>query len=69
VKNEGSSGYIDENKHRQVSGGQGLAPTVGCRAEGTSSRLGCGSDGQITRKWTWQYIENEGSSGYIDENK
>ncbi len=54
-ENEGSPGYIDENKQRKVSGVrcQGgdqawVADPVGCR------RGKC---------------ENEGSSGYVDEKK
>jgi hypothetical protein len=47
----------------QVSGArcQDLAPTIGWRAQGTPSRFGRDTDGQIVPKGMWQCIENEGS--------
>jgi hypothetical protein len=55
----------------QVSGArcQGAAPTAGCLIQVIGFRLGSGDCGQVRGKRPFQYIENEGSSGDVDENK
>ena len=73
IENEGSSGDVDENKQRQVSG-------IRCQVSGLfswrlvlersgPSRLGIASFRKTRGKRARQCIENEGSSGYVDENK
>ena len=73
IENEGSSGDVDENKEEQVSGvrGQVSGRSTNCwlLIHGIGSRLGFGNCGQIREKRPLQYIENEGSSGDVDENK
>jgi hypothetical protein len=59
VQNEGSSGYVDEKKQKQVSGircqvSGGSVPWTICRGLAT---------------WCKKTVQNEGSSGYVDENK
>jgi hypothetical protein len=58
-KNEGSSGDVDENKEKQVSG-------VGCQVSGARRP---GYSVSHYARLAWRTVQNEGASGYIDENK
>jgi hypothetical protein len=53
MQNEGASGYVDENKGKQVSGVR-HAPGV-CKGQRVI--------------WSVREAQNEGASGYVDENK
>ena len=58
-ENEGSSGDVDENKERQVSG-------VRCQVSGRGSGKGSSNQRELAPE---KSAKNEGSSGDVDENK
>ena len=73
IENEGSSGYVNEKKQRWVPGIRcevsGVPPRCAVFGPSGPSRLDTASFRETGGKRARQCIENEGSSGYVDENK
>src|SRR5208283_4736861 len=58
VQNEGSPGYVDENKEKQMPGAR-------CRVSGVCAMPDPPRIGLLIQR----NVQNEGSPGYVDENK